>query len=196
MAIILFVFPPVAGCVDRMVVNTPYVRAVNTQQGVVNHADPATTWAFIRQLPYPWPPNMNPKPFLLNGKTGQGATPQPDLLCIQMAAPELSRQMVNSGMPTGAPYGNPGAPLTPPPMVMPQPQVAQPQPQMPGQPMPPMAGAGKVYEELPDAALPGAPDELFGGDAQGGTYTDIDSTGQEIKRTLVQQAPPPPQQRR
>ena len=188
MAIWLYVFPTQAGCVERLVVSSPYTRQVRMQNGqVMIQPDPESTLAWMRSFQYPFPQGVNPKVFALSPKTANAQ--QPDLLCIQIAEPTISRQMVNSGMPYGPPVGNPGAPIAPPP------QAAPPPPQ--GQVMVPSG----LYEQLPDVALPGGADGMFEMGEAGGTYTDITGSGQgaveEVRpQNLIRQAPPPIQQQR
>jgi hypothetical protein len=184
MAIWLFVFPTQAGCIERLTISSPYTRQAPGPNGQpVLQPDPVSTLGWAKQLPYPFPPG-NPGFRCLNMQASTNPQ-QPDLLCIQIAEPAVSRQMVNAGAPMGAPVGNAGAPLTPPPM--PGPQV----------PVQPGVVPNDRYVQLPDAALPGSADEMFAEAAAGGTYSDIDRFGNETLRpqdmTII--SGPPVQQR-
>lgn len=183
MALFLYVFPSYAGCVERVLVSTPFVRQVQGQQ--LPQPDPATTWGYIRQHQYPWPQGVVPKPYLLSKYTSPQQQQQaPDIMCIQIAHAEVSRQMVNSGMPVGAPVGNAGSPVSVPPMPGPKPPDGV-----------KLVHSG-LYEEIDSSGLPSVGDNMFGeSDPSAGTYTDISVGGIEEKRTLQRPVGPPPQQR-
>jgi hypothetical protein len=173
MAIYLFVFNSQPGRVERMVVSSPYVNA----QG---QPDPLTTWKWARTLQYPYPIQMMqqgaqqvavmPAPRAIPLNIQQSTNPQqPDLLCVQLAEPAISQQNVISGMPVGMPTGNSGN-MAPPPQA--------------GPPAPQGSFNSGLYDVLPEAALPGSPDAMFGeGDNAGGTYTDITGSGMNAVET-------------
>jgi len=150
-----------AGCVERVMVEGPFV----IQTGI----DPATrqpkyapdvakagAWcaAKLKELGYPLPGGAFDGEF--KGRCAQQT--QPSIICVQSTLPTLDPTAVNSGQPWGPPVAN-GVNMAPPPMVGPQ------------------RAPGTVdYEPLDPSALPRTQDGLFeDGDAQGGTYADIDA---------------------
>ncbi len=175
----VFIFEPAqAGCVERVALSTPWHQPVRTPQGQV--LDPgAQAWSFLMQYAQQrdqfgqpaliFPSNLQPAGIKCICTNPAGHSPQPNVYCIQKTEPMIDRQQVN------APYNMPvssGGGLTLPPVQ--QPANA-----------PRIAPQG-MYEDLTDSALPATADAVFGEmDGAGGTYTDIDSQGREIKRGMT-----------
>lgn len=184
----------VAGCVERLCCSHPAMRAgVQTArhpqtgqmvQQRVAIPDVEAAWNWLTQTYGRSPQNPNGLIFSPHANykctvtnSARGVDNVPSMYCVQIAYPAVVRENVNA--PTSQPVGNSGHEIGPPPMS--------------GQPRAVPPGA---FEEMPDAALAANSDPAFGEiDPQGGTYTDIDSQGQEVRRELYRPASVPIQQR-
>jgi hypothetical protein len=181
MALFLFVAKAQvpAGAVERVLVCSPFVAQANVrnQMGQVVQAmvpDKRAAFQFASQNA-PMCPNVDYDCYPLSKMYGANERTA-SVLCSQTAAPAVTQQYVQSAQPVGQPVGNPG-------------HAIQPQRQ-PGQ------KNEFGYEELPDAALPATQDAVFGDiDGAGGTFTDIDSQGNEVRRQMSVPIQPPVQQR-
>jgi len=179
----LFIFEPAqAGCVERVSLSTPWHQPVQTRQGQI--MDPgAQAWAYLMnfaqqkdQFGQPcliFPNGLQPSGIKCICTNPTGHSQQPNVYCIQKTEPMIDRQQIN------APYNMPvssGGGLTLPPVM----QAAN----------APRAAPQGMYEDLTDSALPSTADAVFGEmDGAGGTYTDLDSRGNEIKRGLTSPYP-------
>ncbi len=178
-----FIFTPAqAGCVERVVLSTPWFQNARGPQGQV--VDPgAQAWAYLLnfaqqrdQFGQPcliFPSGLQPSGIQCICTNPNGHSQQPNVYCIQKTEPLVDRQQIN------APYSMPvssGGGLTPPP--------AQPPPNAP------RAVPQGMYEDLTDSALASTADSVLGDmDGAGGTYTDVDSQGREVKRGMMSPYP-------
>ena len=184
-----FECPPqqrIAGCVEKIVVRTPYWRGKVHPNGApvidprtnrqVPEPDSQQTWAWISQQNLPLPPSAS--------FSGSIQTYTPDTnLPAEVIAVQYTQPQVQGHAPIHAPYGQPvgnaGA-YQPPPMVDSRFQnpAAKPYRQDP-------------FEPLDGAALPGGTDSMMGDvDPSGGTFTDTDSQGNEIRRQDIMPVAP------
>lgn len=173
--------PSQAGCVERVCLFTPWDKQARAPNGaVVQPAEQA--WTFLQQYAQQRDQSGNPlltfTPGCKIGCTcinpgGQGQ--QPNVYCVQKADPYVGRAQVNA--PWGAPVAS-GVSLAPPPL--------------PGQPGAARQGCAPqgMYDDLGDSALALTGDSVFGEvDGYGGTYTDVDSQGREVKREIAMPFP-------
>lgn len=165
-----FVFtlePPQAGCVERVCMFSPWPQAQQAWNWLLQYAQ--------QPGPFGQPMIMFAQGAKVSNCTctnqgGQGQ--QPNVYCVQRSMPTVDRQQVN------APYNTPlanGYNLTPPPVAGPS-----------GQRRDPLQNPQGMYEDLTDAALAASADAVFGEmDGAGGTFTDVDSRGNETLRGIT-----------
>lgn len=180
MPVFQFTFgPPTAGCVAKVILKTPWDRPVREQpsqhfpQGrILNPPEAACAWlgsygAQQDQYGNPvllFPPGSQPLIHQIGNEHGPA-----QVLAIEPYPPIVDRQQVNA--PYGQPVGNGRSFALPP---------EQPKPNAP------RAVPMGMYEPLADCAVTLNSDSLMGdSDGEGGTYTDIDSMGNEVVRQLA-----------
>lgn len=160
--------PVPAGFVERICAYSPWTKtqAMQTPNGVVQLDPLQAAWNAIQQLAaqngWAFAEGVNYAPQITNKVTDMG--PAFKVYCIQFAQPGVERTQVNA--PYGVPVGN-GRQLTMPPMAKRERDVPQ--------------GA---YEQVDSCALPTTPGDglLSEMDGEGGTFTDLDSLGNEVVR--------------
>jgi hypothetical protein len=185
MALFLFDCPQqnrIPGCVEKIVVRTPFWKAKidPTGQQVFHpvtrkptmEPDYAQTWVWLSQAAAQYgvtlPPSANFAGSIL-APTPDINTP-PSILCVQ-TTPASIQQHAPVHAPYGQPVGNPGQ-FAPPPMVDPN--------WKPGMPAP---YRQDPFEALDASALPSTADSMLGEvDPSGGTFSDVDVNGNEMRR--------------
>lgn len=184
-----FECPPqqrIAGCVEKIVVRTPFLKGKFHPNGApvidprtnrqVPEPDSQQTWAWVAQQRLPLPPSANFSGSI-QSYTADANLP-PEVIATQYTQQQVQAH-AQIHAPYGQPVGNAGA-YQPPPMVDPRYQNP----------------AAKIYrqdqwEPLDGAALPGGTDPMLGDvDPAGGTFTDIDSAGNEIQRQDIMPVAP------
>ncbi len=167
-----FFSPSQVGCVERLVVQTPWYQPAQGPNGQI--MDPsALAWSYVLQQVQAGslvlPENAQMKCTVTNPG---GHSKVPVIYCIQTAIPQIDRAQVNA--PFNSPVGS-GRGLTEPPRQVPRNQV----------------GSGGMYEDLSDCALASSADSILGeADGAAGTWSDLDSQGRETVRQMA--VPPSP----
>lgn len=166
------------GYVERVCVYSPWTQNQRAQNGAtVNPIEAA--WYALQQLAqkngWVFSPGVDYKPMITNKATDMGN--EFKCYCVQFAQPSVERAQVNA--PYGVPHGN-GRQLTMPPVATKERSVAQ-----------------GLYEQIDQSALPAnAGDGLMAEmDGEGGTWTDLDSLGNEVVRHELMPQGVPVQQR-
>lgn len=170
----------VAGAVDCVVVRTPFWKTKadprsgqamyhpQTRQPLME-PDAQKTWQWLNTQGLPLSPGANYSGMALAPTSDQKY--QPQVICVQIIPPTV-QQHAQLHAPFGSPVGNSGAPITQPPQADPN--------WRPGMPAP---YRQDPFETLDNSALPGGSDSMLGDvDPSGGTFTDIDTQGNEIQR--------------
>lgn len=160
----------IAGCLQAFMMYTPFDPRlqVQTQQGPMTGAQVAWNLAMqdCANKRIPLPPQCQFAPTLISTNKDQGE--QPSIYMVEITQPTANRVQTNAveGMPVGNGYS-----LAPPPTI--QPMNA------------PRANPMGSYDELPDCALAANHDTMMGEmDGEGGTWTDVDSRGNEVPRRM------------
>ncbi len=170
-----FVFtfePAAAGCVERVCLFTPWTQPARGPDGGIMQPW-QQAYGFLMQYAQQRDPQNNPLLVFTPGVqfkctciTPGGAGNTPNIYCIQKADPYIDRQQVN------APFNMPvasGRNFTPPPLPSKERVVPQ-----------------GMYEDMHDCALAATSDSILGEmDGAAGTFTDIDSQGNEVVRGVT-----------
>lgn len=176
MHIVFFCLPAhaVPGCVERVAMYTPCNQAQqvrNPQNGQVMAVNPpqiAWNWLTTQGLIFPQGVNFEYRVISPAGQNPAGADTSPAIWCVQETRQTVERTQVNA--PYAQPVGN-GRQLTEPPVL--QPKNA------------PRTVPAGCMEDLGDAGLAINSDTVVGDmDGAAGTFTDIDSLGQETMRQM------------
>lgn len=164
-----------AGRIEAIQVRGPFMRPVQLPTGQTGYQPDSTmAWNWLIgnldkfNPPLPFPPNTPFTPALEDPQYVPQIDVTPRVVGVHLTpVPTVQRTVIDA--PTMQPTGNPGA--SPPGGGM--------ENWLPNQRM------DTGYEIISDQALPRSADPMLGEiDPEGGTFTDISSTGVEIKREL------------
>ncbi len=171
--------PPSAGCVEKVVMSTPWNQPQRHPQTGQAMQPTDAAWVWLQGYANQRDANGNPVLFFPPGcsvgcqQIGTGGEgQQPNVISVQTTVASADRQQINA--PYGQPVGN-GRQLTMPPIASKERLVPQ-----------------GLYEPLSDVALASNADPLMGEmDGEGGTFTDFSPiTGVETVREYAM--PPSP----
>lgn len=173
---------PRAGCVDNIIVYSPFMKQGQGRRpdgAIVPVAVPDVQAALGWMMGTGHPFADSNFDFYMLARKSDIESPAPSVQCVSIAEPSVSSRHVTAGQPDVQPIGNPGH-FAPPPQAGPPPAAGQ------------QYRSETGYEDISDVGLGRTADSMFGdGDPEGGTYTDIDLQGREMKRGTQAPVQPP-----